>query len=337
MPQIMIVGEAYGEHEERQRTPFVGPAGYELTRMLEEAGIRRVDCHLTNVFNLRPANNDIDTLCCPKKEDRSGLPALRPGKYLRSEYLHELTRLRNEMSQVRPNLVLALGNTATWAILHNSGISKLRGTVTSDRLGLGLKVLPAYHPAAILRQWELRHVTILDFIKAKREAEFPEIRRPERVVYIEPSLSDLEWFYGEYLESSRSIAFDIETSGDQITCIGFAPNATCSLVVPFVDARRENRSYWKTLEEERAAWLFVRKVLSGPQRKIAQNGLYDVTFLWRQYGIPVTNFAEDTMLLHHALQPESPKGLGFLGSVYTNESSWKLLRTRGKKTIKKED
>jgi len=43
------------------------------------------------------------------------------------------------------------------------------------------------------------------------------------------------------------------------------------------------------------------------------------------------------MLAHHALQPESEKGLGFLGSVYTNEPSWKLMRARGKGTIKKEN
>ena len=40
------------------------------------------------------------------------------------------------------------------------------------------------------------------------------------------------------------------------------------------------------------------------------------------------NYADDTMLMHHALQPESNKGLGFLGSVYTNHSSWKTMRTK---------
>jgi hypothetical protein len=43
------------------------------------------------------------------------------------------------------------------------------------------------------------------------------------------------------------------------------------------------------------------------------------------------------MLLHHALQPESPKGLDFLGSVYTEEASWKLMRPRGKQTIKRDE
>ena len=335
--KIALVGEAWGAEEERQRTPFVGAAGYELTRMLEEAGIRRSDCFITNVFNLRPANNEIENICCTKKDDRSGLPALRAGKYLRHEFLPELDRLRNELSTLQPNVVVAFGNTAAWALLLNSGISKIRGTVASDRIGLGLKVLPTYHPAAILRQWELRAVTVLDLAKAKRESSFKELRRPERTIYIEPSLDDLEWFYAKHIAASTAISFDIETSGSQITCLGFAPSGTVALVVPFVDSRRESRSYWPDHESESRAWDFVRKVLGGPQRKIAQNGLYDITFLWKSYGIAVSNFADDTMLLHHALQPESPKGLGFLGSVYTNESSWKLLRTRGKTTIKRDE
>jgi hypothetical protein len=42
------------------------------------------------------------------------------------------------------------------------------------------------------------------------------------------------------------------------------------------------------------------------------------------------------MLLHHALQPEMDKGLGFLGTVYTDELPWKFMRTKHE-TLKKED
>jgi len=54
--------------------------------------------------------------------------------------------------------------------------------------------------------------------------------------------------------------------------------------------------------------------------------------------MPVRNAEHDTMLLSHALHPESPKGLAFLGSVYTDESAWKLnIRLKHKGTIKKEE
>lgn len=334
--KIAIVGEAWGEQEERQRAPFVGPSGYELTRMLDEAGIHRADCFLTNVFNLRPRpTNDIENLC---SKDRVGnLPALKAGKYLRAEYHSELHRVLRELHELRPNIAILLGNTAAWAFLANSGISKIRGTVTDAANLRGLKCLPTYHPAAILRQWDLRAVTVLDLAKAKRESEYPEIRRPQRTVYIDPTLADLEWYYDRYLASAASIAADIETAGDQITCIGFAPDSASAIVIPFVDPRKPLGSFWETDENEKAAWDFVRRVLALPCPKTFQNGLYDVVFLWKSYGMVVKNWEDDTMLLHHALQPESEKGLAFLGSVYTNEASWKLMRQRGKTTIKRDE
>lgn len=327
MSDIFILGEAYGEAEEREQTPFCGPSGYHLTLMLEEAGIRRADCYLTNTFNIRPPRNDITWFCGTRAEGISGYPFLAKGKYVRREFSSELDRLTKEILDVDPNIILALGNTALWALLGTTGISKIRGTIgTTTHTVAGFKVLPTYHPAAILRQPELRPVTILDFQKALRESTFPEVIRPSREIWIEPELEDLERFYNEHIERSSRIAVDIETSGREITCIGFSPAATVALVVPFVDGRRARRSYWPTLESELRAWAYVRRVLDHPSEKVFQNGTFDISFIWRSYGIKVRNPAHDTLLLHHSLYPESPKSLAFLGSVYTNEASWKLMR-----------
>ena len=66
--KIALVGEAWGEHEERERMPFVGPAGWQLNSMLKEAGIVRADCFLTNCFNLRPRpSNKIENLCATRE------------------------------------------------------------------------------------------------------------------------------------------------------------------------------------------------------------------------------------------------------------------------------
>jgi uracil-DNA glycosylase len=342
--KIAIVGEAWGEHEERQQQAFVGPSGWELMKMLGEAGIRRSECYLTNVFNLRPRpTNDIINLCADARPaDTGGLPSLQRGKYLRPEYLPQVNRLYAELSRVRPNLTIAVGNTATWALLLNTGIAKLRGVVqaaTASKVA-GLKVLPTYHPAVLFKgpdSWGIRPIIVMDLRKARRESEFPDVRRPERTIYTEPSLRDLEWFYETHLRNANEITFDIETSGDIITCIGFAPSPSIAIVIPFSDPRNPSGCYWPTAEDDVAAWHFVQRVLALPCGKSAQNGLYDITFLWKQYGITVNNFDEDTMLLHHALQPESEKGLGFLGSIYTNEAAWKTMRKRAKDdTIKRE-
>ena len=57
--RIMIVGEAWGEIEERAGAPFQGPSGQLLNSMLHEAGIMRSECYATNLVNARPPYNDL--------------------------------------------------------------------------------------------------------------------------------------------------------------------------------------------------------------------------------------------------------------------------------------
>lgn len=361
---IAIVGEAWGENEERLARPFVGPSGLELAKMLNEAGIIELSFHdkamiqqywstrdprsiasvwdahpevyLTNVFNIKPRpTNDIDNLCGGKDKSIPNRRPLRAGKYVRAEFSSELDRLGRELREARPDLIIGLGGTAAWFLTGDAGISKIRGTVCSS--SLGFKCILAYHPAAILREWSLRHVTVLDLAKAKRESAFREIRRPKRAIWLEPSLREMEYFYEQHIEQCDLLSVDIETASTQVTCIGFAPNERIALVVPFVDNRRANGSYWPSLDDELKAWGFVRRVLSHPCRKLFQNGLFDIHVLYTLYGLETVNVAEDSMLLHHALQPESQKGLGFLGSVYTNEPAWKLMRSKDFGTLKRDE
>jgi uracil-DNA glycosylase len=336
MTNILILGEAWGENEEREQAPFVGYSGHELTRMLSEAGINRADCYLTNVFNLRPAGNKIETLCGPKDLRLEGYPQLGKGGYILARYRPELERLQTEIIEVSPNLILCLGNTALWAMGGVTTISKLRGsTRLSTHTVTGVKLLPTYHPAAVVRQWDLRPIVVMDFIKAERESHYPDIRRPERQIFIPETIGDLYEFDQQYMRQAKRLSVDIETSGNQITCIGFAPSQREGLVIPIFDSRKRDKCYWTDGGDELAAWRFIKQVCERPTPKIFQNGMYDIAFLLRSYGIKVMSAEHDTMLLHHALQPESLKGLGFLGSIYTDEGSWKSMREVG--TIKRDD
>lgn len=365
MIKLALLGEAYGEMEDRLEEPFVGPTGAELLRQLAQAGIielgfadhdyiRRFyqtndptlisavwrlhpEIHRTNVFMQRPPQNNLAFFCGPREGSVRGYPSLLKGKYVRSEFQHELDRLKSELNNLRPNLVVALGNTASWALLGKTNISKTRGTTArSDHTVSGIKVLPTYHPAAIFRQWDLRPVIIADLQKARREQEFPDVRRPARRIHTEPASSrELYSFYETHIRPCHLLAVDIETVGIQITCIGFAPSKEIALVVPFFDNRRTGRSYWHTLHDEVKAWEFVRFVCGCEVPKVFHNGLYDIPFLWRSYGIKTMNAEHDSMLLSHALQPESLKSLGFLGSIFTDSGPWKQERRIG--TIKRDD
>lgn len=353
---LLLLGEAWGANEAKVKAGFVGASGVELLRMLHDSGILELtsedrsfistfwnsgdptaidmvwrlhpELHRANVFPFHPPANDLRSLCGPKTEAVTGYPALIQSRFLRREFIPYLEALADEILSVDPNLIVALGNTPLWALAGLTGISRIRGTTRlSTHTAIGYKLLPTYHPAAVLRQWELRPTTVMDLAKAGREAEFPEVRRPKREIWIEPTLEDLEKFYEQHIRRTRFISVDIETSGNQITCIGFAADASIAIVLPFFDGRRKNKSFWPTNRDEQAAWKICRDVLGDASiGKVFQNGLYDIAFLWRSVGIPVMGAVHDTMLLHHALQPESLKGLGFLGSTYTDEGAWKTER-----------
>lgn len=338
---ILICGEAWGAEEAQIGLPFVGSAGRELNRMLEEAEIDRKQCYVTNVFNLQPQpTNDIKNLCTERKLSSVPLPEMSRGQYLQDQYLPEVHRLWEEVASVRPNLIIALGNTALWALTGAYGIKKLRGTITESTFGTakGVKILPTYHPAAVLRDWSMRSVVIVDLMKAKRQSLFPEIRRPKRELWIEPTLNHIELFYRTYVANGCSkLSIDIETAGArQITCVGFAPTPERALVIPFVDNRQSDGSYWRSLEEERSAWNWVATFCRHADSvKVGQNFLYDINWLWHIVGVTPIGFSADTMLKHHAINPELEKSLGFLGSVYTDEPAWKTMRGKGLFTIKR--
>lgn len=339
---IMLIGEAWGKEEAEKGEPFVGSSGRVLNMLLRTVGIPRNEVYLTNVFNRRPSetSNDLAALCGPKAGALPGYPALSTGKYVRAEFAPELDRLFQEINREQPNLIVAAGATPLWALAGIAGIRKARGApvytggVAAKAVGQR-KVLGTYHPAAVMREWKLRPIVMADLEKAKREAEFPEIRRPNREFWIEPTVADLHAFEARYIYPGCDLSIDIETANGQVTCIGFAPSPEVALVVPFVDMLQKDGNYWRTRNEERDAWKFVKR-LCETHPGIFQNGLYDINYLWRVYGIRCFGDKDDTMLLHHSLQPEMEKGLGFLGSIYTDEPAWKFMRAKHE-TLKKED
>lgn len=340
MSRIVIVGEAWGAQEEIERTPFVGYTGTFLRKMLRIAGIDKEECFFTNVFNLRPqgngfAANDIKNLTGPKDLALPGWPELERGKYFRREFKPELDRLFEEIRREAPVLIIALGNTASWALLKQTKITQIRGATAWSEV-VNCKVLPTLHPSAILRNYKDYPVLVKDLEKAKRESAFPELHRPQRFIHTEPSYEEILEFDQQYIAPSSALSIDIETAGRDITCIGFAPSIDRALVIPFHDPTKADGNYWPTLEIEVEVWKWVRAKCAEPKATVVgQNYNYDMGFMWRSYRIPSPTATDDTMLLHHALQPELKKSLGFMGSIYTDELSWKFMRP--KHTVKKED
>lgn len=332
---LLVVGDNWTEEDENKGEPFSGSAGKMLKSVLRHQGINPEEVAYTCVFNRRIG--DLKSRCVSKAEGIPNLPPLFPKKYCPVTLGPELTRLRKDIENVRPITILALGGVAAWALLGVPGIKKIRGTpsYTHPSIGGKYKVLPTYHPNAIFREYSLRPIFLADIEKLARELAYPDVRRPSRSIWIEPSYDDLLRFEEEYILRAEYLSIDIETSGTMITCIGFAPNPDVGIVVPFTSAESKDGSYWPTLAEEVRAFNWCKKQCTSPIRKVGQNFIYDMHHLWRNYATPMLGGNDDTMLLHHALQPEMEKGLGFLGSIYTDEASWKFMRHR--ETLKRED
>lgn len=325
--KYVVVGEAWSEACEDAGEPFSDGAGRLLKAFLRDAGISLKECYFTTVLSFRPPGGDVMNLCGAKEEGIPGMPAIARGKFLKAKYQEELDRLAREIAIEQPVVVIALGATALWALTKKTGIKKFRGTVLPGEL-CSAKVVPTWNTGAVIRMWKLRPVVVVDLQKAKREAAFPEIRRPRREIWIEPTLEDIHEFRRQFIDPSDLVSCDIETAGGKIiTEVGFAPDPHHAIVIPFFDKRRGN--YWEEFHDERQAWKIIREIIA-TKPTFGQNFQYDVKWLWYKMGMPALHWVGDTMLAHHALQPEMEKSLGWLASIYTDEPAWKFMRTEKK-------
>lgn len=349
--KIVFIGEAWGEQEARLQSPFVGAAGQELARMLSQAGYpcefvsynfnspirmlrywEKFPFSLLNVFNERPPENDVEFFY--SREVSSSFPARRFDNkihYLKPEYNSHVKLLHDTLRAIKPNVIVALGNTALWALGLPTSISKLRGNVVETPYG---KVIPTFHPAAILRNWSQRIVTILDLHKALRESNSPTISTLPREIWTQPAIEDLYKWWELYGSQTKLLAFDIETvHNKQISEISFASDPTHALHVPFFyKDSRQYINWWKDAVTEKQAWQFVKMVLESDVFKIGQNCIqYDCYWLLKEMNIAVRNIRHDTMQMAHCWALELEKSLGFLGSVFLDERSWKGIRTETNK------
>lgn len=348
---LAFVAQSPGKNEVDQLKPLVGASGQLLQKICITAGIDFSCCSLLNVVGFRPPGNDFQFFCAKKAEVGGKdytLPPIATGMYLRPEYLPELQRLKEELLTLKPNLIVALGREALWALTRLSGIGKYRGSMIESTLCPGIKVLPTYHPAGIFRNYGNKVYLTLDLFKARSEMATKDIITLERTINIYPeSLAEMYDWHRAEMKKSYTIAnncrlsVDIEDRTNQgkkmIECIGFAFTPFSALVVPFFSELRPNNNYWPTEEEELEAWGFVDYMIS-TYPVLGQNYMaYDTWVMWKEMELRTKFFAEDTMIQHHSFQPEMLKKLGVLASIYCNVPAYKQMKPRGRKSSKRDE
>ena len=125
---LVVVGEAPGQEEDKQGKPFVGRAGQLLTKILEAINFKREDVYICNILKSRPPNN------------RNPLPF---------EIQQCEPYLIKQLEIIKPKFILALGTFASQTLLQTKEpLGKLRGRF---HMYNGIKMMVTYHPAALLR------------------------------------------------------------------------------------------------------------------------------------------------------------------------------------------
>jgi DNA polymerase len=124
----MFIGEAPGRDEDIQGEPFVGRAGQLLTDIIKAMGLGRNDVYIANVVKCRPPEN--------RNPEQDELDACRP-------------HIRRQIEIIQPKVIVTLGRFALQSVTEKGyAISSVRGQWLDYN---GIKVMPTYHPAYLLR------------------------------------------------------------------------------------------------------------------------------------------------------------------------------------------
>ena len=155
---IVLIGEAPGHNEDLQGLPFVGIAGKTLDKMIEKIGLTLNDIYITNILKYRPPEN------------RNPLP---------QEIMAHTPYLKEQIAVISPKVICSLGNYATKFLLADGdvekmdkqeGITKLHGKpINLNFQGKEIKLIPLFHPAAIIYNRKLQEEWEKDILIVKEE------------------------------------------------------------------------------------------------------------------------------------------------------------------------
>ena len=327
--KILVVGEAPGETEAREGRPFVGPAGRMFDSLLRRAGLDRSPFRVAN------------TICCqPPKNYLVGAPWEQDA--LASCY----PLLEEEIAKTRPQVIVALGNTALKRLTGLTGISRLRGFPI--RHSSGAWVMPTYHPSFLLpRRGQKESAKLMGLVRLDLRRALDMAERGfalDRSVYaLDPTPDEAAvWATGfeAALRAGRAqyLSWDIETPGKleasqeedldseeddpeespqdeygstQILRVSFAYLPGVAMSIP-----------WRP---EYGA--VIRRLLGNPEvRHVTWNGFaFDVPIVALN-NVAIRGTVYDGMWAWHLLQSDLPRGLEAVASVYAPElGPWKHL------------
>ena len=250
----------------------------------------------------------------------------------------EASRLKAEIAQVQPSVILALGGTVFESLCRERGIFKWRGSVLESDLIRGIPIIPTFSVDYLLKSKEDTWIFQRDLQRfhglSLRQGDW---KPPAFKLTVTPTFEQVAEILEALAERASigvlELGIDIETKSRHIDCIGLAWSATEALCIPLMSRSRESTHYW-TLDEETQIVAWLRNLFVMPNVRVyGQNFSYDNQYLDFHWKL-VPPLAWDTMLAQHCILNTSPKDLGFLSSIWcehhvywkdeNQEADWKV-------------
>jgi DNA polymerase-1 len=287
---IMFIGDIVGKYDCVMDEPFSGSVGMLLSECIQKAGYKRRDVYVTNLLKCAIPNKKRN----PKKEEIDAC----------SKYLDE------EISRIRPKVIVPLGAVATKYFLGAKKISDVRGYVFE--MGFESKgeekftsfIIPTYSPKSLVARPSNLFELQSDIKKSFRVLEDGNVQIDRDYEFTR----DFKKVY-DLIKTKDLYAWDIETTGldmfedDAVTC-SFSWEAGKAICIPF------NLEWWNKI--------FSLGVRNGSHTK------FDPEFLECRYGIKVKNWYFDTFAAIGLLNDNIAQGLKTLASVYTDVPYYNL-------------
>jgi len=300
----MVVGINPGYNEDQQGRPFVGASGGMLDEALAQAGIRYA--YLTNTFK------------CYAEPDMAWARACK-------DYLEE------EIASVHPAYILALGNIPTQRLLGQGTVGQVAGKeIWSARYQCW--VMPAFHPAAILRNRGRENAWRSDILRFGRlvrgELAPPPNTPPVRVDLIDSGrgLRSLD----RLLRTEPSFSYDFETNVVEggwhhrafvAHSIAFSFTGQEAVCLPI--AHPECPPEWTALVLDWMRLHATPLLQSRDATRIVHNGMFD-DLVWYRLTGQLPRVSADTMLMLQLLDENAPKSLKWAGRAHLGWPDWDI-------------
>lgn len=233
--------------------------------------------------------------------------------------------LSNEIKQVNPNVILALGEESLRFLTGHVGITMWRGSILKSFNGY--KLVPTHHPVSLLSQVSLwpKSVSIMDMIRVKAESSSPVIDLPRRNLVVCYDSGTLLRFFKRFEDRVRypNISIDIETIHCIPVCVSAAFTPSESIAFPLFNELWGNAFCPTPITDLAHMWFMFQEAIKGRTGIIGQNFKYDQPKLENLGFRMDASLVHDTMVMFHTLYPEAPKSLQMITSICTREPYYK--------------